>query len=299
MDFDRRTLPSLNALRTFEAAARHTSFTRAAAELNVTQSAASRMVKSLEDYLEIELFTRRSHTIELTERGRYYASIVSEALLRIETGTQEILSTKAGSGTLTIGILPTFGTKWLIPRLQSFQHTCPELSLNIVSSDGPSGEVDRTLDTAIRFGYGQWPGCVAEPIMSEELQVVCSPRIMDGPYPLDSYSMLRRHPLIIHSTRPQSWDHWFRSAGADSAGMNWGMQMEHFFMVLQAAIAGLGVALLPTFLVERDVSVGNLVAPFPIRITGPGGYYLVTAEDKSQLPRVVQFQNWLREEVRT
>lgn len=293
-----RILPSLNALRTFEATARHTSFTRAAAELNVTQSAASRMVRSLEDYLGVELFTRRSHTILLTDQGRYYAELVSEALGRIEAGTKELISTSAGTGTLTIGILPTFGTKWLIPRLVSFQQIHPELSLNIVSSDGPVGEADQSLDTAIRFGYGEWKGCLAEPIMSEELQIVCSPRIMDGPYPLDSYGMLGRHDLIVHSTRPQAWDHWFRSTGADAAGMRWGLRLEHFFMVLQAAIAGLGVALLPSFLVERDIAVGNLVAPFPIRVNGPGGYYLVTPKDKAQLPRVKQFRSWVRSEVR-
>ncbi len=297
-----RILPSLNGLRTFEATARHGSFTRAAAELNVTQSAASRMVKSLETYLEVELFTRRSHTIELTDQGRYYADLVSEALGRLEAGTKELISTGVGKGTLTVGILPTFGTKWLIPRLASFQHNHPDLSLNIVSSDAPAGEtvqlLDATLDTAIRFGFGEWKGCLAEPIMSEELLIVCSPRTMDGPYPLDSPDMLRRHDLIVHSTRPQSWDHWFRSTGTDPAGMRWGLRLEHFFMVLQAAIAGLGVALLPSFLVERDIAVGNLVAPFGVRVNGPGGYYLVTAQDKAQLPRVVQFRSWLRGEVR-
>lgn len=295
---DRRTLPPLNALRTFDAAARHNSFTRAAAELNVTQSAASRMVRALEEYLDVELFTRRSHTIELTEQGIYYAEIVSEALRRVETGTQELMSTKAGTGTLTVGILPTFGTKWLIPRLVTFKQIHPELSLNILSSDGPISAADPALDTAIRFGYGEWPGHVAEAIMSEELQVVCSPRIMDGPYPLDSYDMLRRHDLIVHSTRPQAWDHWFRSTGADSSGMNWGLRLEHFFMVIQAAISGLGIALLPSVLVEREIAVGNLVAPFPIRVTGPGGYYLVTPNEKAQMPRVVHFSNWLRSEIR-
>ncbi|MGZ9809525.1 transcriptional regulator GcvA [Pseudoroseicyclus sp. H15] len=293
-----RTLPSLNALRTFEAAARHGSFTRAATELNVTQSAASRMVRSLEDYLEIELFTRRSRVIELTDQGRYYADLLGEALNRIESGTTELLSTRAGTGTLTVGILPTFGTKWLIPRLGSFQQRHPELSLNIVSSDGPPIEGDNTIDTAVRFGYGEWPGHLAEPIMSEELLVVCSPRIMDGPYPLVDYTMLRRHDLIIHSTRPRAWDHWFRSTGIDPGEMRWGLKLEHFFMVLQAATSGLGVALLPTFLVQTDLASGNLIAPFPVRVNGPGGYYLVTPEGKSDLPRVRAFRSWLAHQAR-
>ncbi|WP_373356283.1 transcriptional regulator GcvA [Pseudoroseicyclus sp. CXY001] len=293
-----RSLPSLNALRTFEAAARHGSFTRAAEELNVTQSAASRMVRSLEDYLEIQLFTRRSRLIELTDQGRYYAALLNDALNRIESGTEELTSTRAGTGTLTVGILPTFGTKWLIPRLGTFQDLHPDISLNIVSSDGPPVEGDNTTDTAIRFGYGEWPGHLAEPIMSEELQVVCSPRIMDGPYPLVDYDMLRRHELIVHSTRPRAWDHWFRSTGIDASAMHWGPKLEHFFMVLQAAVSGLGVALLPTFLVETDLAAGNLVAPFPVRVNGPGGYYLVTPEGKGDLPRVRAFRSWLAKEAR-
>ncbi|PYE82488.1 transcriptional regulator GcvA [Pseudoroseicyclus aestuarii] len=293
-----RTLPSLNALRSFEAAARHGSFTRAAEELNVTQSAASRMVRSLEDYLEIELFTRRSRVIELTEQGRYYAGLLSDAMNRIEAGTLELTSTRAGTGTLTVGIVPSFGTKWMIPRLNSFQQRHPDISLNIVASDGPSVEDDKTIDTAIRFGYGEWPDHVAQPIMSEEMQVVCSPRIMDGPYPLVDYEMLRRHTLIVHSTRPRAWDHWFRSTGIDPAAMTWGLKLEHFFMVLQAAVSGLGVALLPTFLVETDIASGNLVAPFPVRVNGPGGYYLVTPEGKSDLPRVRAFRRWLAQEAR-
>ncbi|SHI51060.1 transcriptional regulator GcvA [Wenxinia saemankumensis] len=293
-----RTMPSLNALRTFEAAARHGSFTRAGEELNVTQSAASRMVRSLEEYLEVELFTRRSRIIELTDEGRYYAGVVGDAMGRIESGTTELMSTRAGAGTLTVGILPTFGTKWMIPRLGSFIDRHPHIRLSVVSADGAPDGGDSRLDTAIRFGYGEWPGHVGQPIMSEELVVVCSPRIMDGPYPLVDLDMLAKHSLIIHSTRPRAWDHWFRSTGADPSAMRWGLQLEHFFMVLQAAVSGLGVALLPSFLVESDIAAGNLVAPFPNRVNGPGGYYLVTPENKTDLPRIRAFSDWITKEAK-
>ena len=164
----RRLLPSLNALRTFEAVARHESFTKAAAELNVTQSAASRLVRSLEAYLEIRLFARASRQIQLTDQGRFYANLVKDALDRIEAGTLELIATRNGVGTLSVGMLPTFGTRWLIPRLSSFQQQHPEIALNLVSSDGPLDFGTQKIDVAIRFGHGSWPDTIAEPLMSED-----------------------------------------------------------------------------------------------------------------------------------
>ncbi len=288
-----RLLPSLNALRTFEAVARHNSFTRAAEELNVTQSAASRLVRSLEDYLQIPLFTRQSRRIELTDEGRFYSRLVHEALDLVEAGTVELISSSQGKGTLSIGMLPTFGTRWLLPRLPSFQEQHPEIALNIISSDGELDFTKERIDVAIRFGHGNWPGAIIDPLMSEEIIVVCSPKAMQGPNPLTTYETLRHHPLIRHSTRPHSWEHWFRSVGARQDNMRWGPSLEHFFMIIQAVIANLGVALLPSFLVEDEIRSGALIAPFPARIAGPGGYYLVTSVAKSELTRVKLFRNWI------
>lgn len=293
-----RLLPSLNALRTFEAVARHNSFTRAAEELNVTQSAASRLVRSLETYLEIRLFNRHSRRIELTDQGRFYSELVKDALDRIEAGTVELISTRDGRGTLSIGMLPTFGTRWLVPRLSSFQETHPEISLNLISSDGELDFAKERIDVAVRFGHGNWPDAVAEPLMSEEIQVVCSPSIMEGEHPLTDYQALEHHSLIRHSTRPQAWEHWFRAVGIAPQNIKWGPSLEHFFMVVQAAIAGLGIALLPSFVVEDDVKRGNLVAPFSVRVGGPGAYYLVTPTAKAELPRVRVFSQWLLSQVR-
>jgi DNA-binding transcriptional LysR family regulator len=288
-----RLLPSLNAIRTFEAVARYNSFTRAAEELNVTQSAASRLVRSLEEYLQVPLFTRQSRRIELTDQGRFYNELVRDSLDLIEAGTVELISSKEGKGTLSIGMLPTFGTRWLVPRLPSFQEAHPEISLNIISSDGQLDFTKERIDVAIRFGHGEWSDAIVDPLMSEEIMVVCSPRLMEGKYPITSYDSLRHHRLIRHSTRPNSWEHWFRSVGAHREDQQWGPTLEHFFMVIQAAIAGLGVALLPSFLVEDDIRSGNLVTPFTDRISGPGAYYLVTSAAKSELPRVKIFRQWL------
>lgn len=292
-----RLLPSLNALRTFEAVARHNSFTRAAEELNVTQSAASRLVRSLEEYLQVPLFTRQSRRIELTDQGRFYNELVRDSLDLIEAGTVELISSKAGRGTLSIGMLPTFGTRWLVPRLPSFQEQYPEIALNIISSDGDLDFTKERIDVAIRFGHGDWDDAIIDPLMGEEVQVVCSPQLMTGEHPLVSYGALRHHRLIRHSTRPNSWDHWFRSVGLHREEQLWGPSLEHFFMIIQAAIAGLGVALLPSFLVEEDIKRGALVAPFPVRVAGPGAYYLVTSAAKSELPRVKLFRRWLLEQL--
>ncbi|RUT31080.1 transcriptional regulator GcvA [Arsenicitalea aurantiaca] len=292
-----RLLPSLNALRTFEAVARHNSFTRAAEELNVTQSAASRLVRSLEDYLQVPLFTRQSRRIELTDEGRFYNALVRDSLDLIEAGTVELISSKDGKGTLSIGMLPTFGTRWLLPRLASFQEAHPEISLNIISSDGELDFTKERIDVAIRFGHGNWQDAIVDPLMAEEILVVCSPVLMDGPHPITSYESLRHHRLIRHSTRPNGWEHWFRSVGANRDHLRWGPSLEHFFMIIQAAIAGLGVALLPSFLVEDEIRNGTLVTPFPVRIAGPGGYYLVTSAAKSELPRVKLFRRWILDQI--
>ena len=292
-----RLLPSLNALRTFEAVARHNSFTRAAEELNVTQSAASRLVRSLEDYLQMPLFIRQSRRIQLTDQGRFYNELVRDSLDRIEAGTIELISTKDGKGTLSIGMLPTFGTRWLVPRLPSFQDAHPDIAINIISSDGELDFTKERIDVAIRFGHGNWPDAIVDPLMSEEIQVVCSPKLMEGEHPLTSHAALRHHRLIRHSTRQNSWEQWYRSVGEQPGNLQWGPSLEHFFMIIQAAIAGLGVALLPRFLIEEELKRGTLIAPFRDRVVGPGAYYLVTSAAKAELPRVKLFRRWILDQL--
>ena len=208
-----------------------------------------------------------------------------------------MISSKEGKGTLSIGMLPTFGTRWLVPRLPSFQEEHPEIALNIISSDGELDFTKERIDVAIRFGHGDWRDAIVDPLMGEELMVVCSPKLMQGDHPIESYDALRYHRLIRHSTRPSSWEHWFRSVGAHREDQQWGPTLEHFFMIIQAAIAGLGVALLPSFLVEDDIRAGNLVTPFTDRIAGPGAYYLVTSAAKSELPRVKIFRKWMLDQL--
>jgi DNA-binding transcriptional LysR family regulator len=292
----RRMLPSLNALRSFEAVARHQSFTKAAVELNVTQGAASRQVRSLEAFLEQPLFERTSRQIILTQQGTFYAALVKEALDRIEAGTVELIAAREGGGTLSIGMLPTFGTRWLIPRLMSFQEQHPEIVLNLVSNDGPLDFGSQKIDVAVRFGHGEWSDTIADPLMAEEIAVVCSPTLMAGPHPLTSLDALKHHRLLQHSTRPDAWNHWFRAMDFRPTDVHWGPWLEHFFMVIQGAIAGLGVALLPRLLIDDEIRTGTLIAPFPKRVAGPGAYYVVTPKAKYELPRIRTFREWIVKE---
>ena len=293
----RRLLPSLSALRTFEAVARRESFTLAAVELNVTQSAASRQVRTLETYLDVPLFKRTSRRSELTADGRYYFNLIRESLDRIEAGTTELIATRKGGGTLSIGVLPTFGTRWLIPRLGLFRARHPEILVNVVSTDGQFVSDMPKFDLAIQFGNGHWPDAVAEPLMAEEIVVACSPHLPCAEAPLDRLSDLSRHALLQHTTRPQAWAHWFRSVGFAEQDAHWGPSFEHFFMLIQAAQSGLGVALLPRVLIEAELARQELVAPLAYRVAGPGAYYLVTPKAKQDLARVKLFRRWLLDEV--
>ncbi len=293
----RRLLPSLSALRTFEAVARAESFTLAAAELNVTQSAASRQVRALEGYLDLSLFKRTSRRSELTTDGRYYFNLIRECLDRIEAGTTELVATRKGGGTLSIGVLPTFGTRWLIPRLGMFRARHPEILVNVISTDGQFAADTPKFDLAIQFGSGSWPDAVAEPLMAEEIVVACSPQLLRTALPLDRLDNLVHYPLLQHTTRPQAWSHWFRSVGFEEQEACWGPSFEHFFMLIQAALSGLGVALLPRVLIEQELELRQLVAPLHFRVAGPGAYYLVTPKAKQDLARVKLFRRWLLDEV--
>lgn len=145
---------------------------------------------------------------------------------------------------------------------------------------------------AIRFGYGNWPDTIADPLMGDEVLVVYSPRLAEA-RPLNSFGDRKHHRLIQHSTRPHAWEHWLVAVGAARDDLHWGLQFEHFFMIIEAAVHGLGVALLPRFLIEDEISNGTLIAPFPIRVAGPGACYIVTTVAKSALPRVKLFRKWL------
>jgi DNA-binding transcriptional LysR family regulator len=285
----RRLLPSLTAIRTFEAVARSMSFTDAAAELNVTQSAASRQVRALEQYIGVPVFARGKRGLALTDEGAAYAAAVRAALDAVELATLQVMANERGGGVLTVGTLPTFATRWLIPRLADFAVAHPRITVNIVSGDGPvsagTGE-----DVALRFGDGSWPDHDCYRLgLAEVMVVVCSPETAAR---IDRPQDLREHVLLRHFTRPGAWPQWLAAAGLTDLDPG-GPSFEHFFMVIQAAVAGLGVALLPRFLIEDELRSGALVMPLAASTIYDGGYYLLCRRGRGELPKVRAFRDWL------
>jgi DNA-binding transcriptional LysR family regulator len=289
---------SLNALRVFEAVARHGSFTRAAAELEVTQSAASRQIKALEQFLGQPLLWRTTRQVELTEQGRFYAHLIRSSLDRIEVGTRELLSGRKGGGSLSIGLPSALGARWLIPRLSTFADDHPEIALNLVSSDGLLASGERKIDIALTLGTAAWPDAVVERLMTEQMLVVCSPELANGNRPIASPESLGDHRLLQMSGRSDLWTDWFNLAGLDAEQFQRGPTMECFALLAEAAATGLGVALLPRLLIESDLASGRLVAPLQPSFVANQAYYLVIPKPRAALPRVDVFRQWLLEEAR-
>lgn len=296
-----RYVPSLAALRTFEASARHKSFTKAAEELNVTQSAVSRQIRQLEDELGIRLFERVRQRLVLTEAGASYAEEVRIGLDQLKTATLNLLAYQGIGGELVLACLPTFGSRWLIPRLGRFTSQHPEINVNLVTRIEAFNFENENIDAAIHFGDANWPGAITDKLMGEEMTPVCSPALLQGSSPLKSPADLKHFTLLQLRSRPYAWQEWF--AGLDMPDLNpahinptAGPKFEHFHMIINAALSGLGVALLPTFLIREEVQKGLLVEPFDYRVQGRHAYYLVYPEKKRGLPRLQTFRRWLLRE---
>lgn len=286
----RRFIPSTSCLLAFETAARHLSFTRAAHELHMTQGAISRQTAMLEDYLGTRLFERIHRRLVLTEAGREYALQVSAILQQIEMATFQAMTHNNGIGVLKLAILPTFGIKWLIPRLPKFIAAHPDVQLNLSTEVLPFDFSQRQVDAAIHFGEPDWPGAVMVRLMGEEVVPVCS-RALSAQ--IGGVADLCRMTLLQHTTRPQAWRDWFDHVGVDCTNALSGPRFEQLSMVIQAAVAGLGVALMPKFLVETEIRTGQLLVPFPFTVKSPQSYYLAYPEKNAGKPAVIQFRDWI------
>ncbi|MBL8707706.1 MAG: transcriptional regulator GcvA [Rhodospirillaceae bacterium] len=293
----RRVLPSLPALTVFEASARHTSFTRAAEELNLTQSAVSKQVRGLEEFLGVQLFERVRQRIVLTEAGRGYLKSVREALEIMEAATMEALAFQGGGGILNIATLPTFGTRWLAPRLGDFTRRYPKIALNLTARAWPFDLVEENLDVAIFFGDAPWPGGICDRLMGETVVAVASPSLLAPNGPVRQPRDLAKVNLLHHRARPRAWQEWLGSVGADKVNAFHGLRFEQFEMIIQAAVSGVGFAMVPRFMIEHELAAGQLVIPFDHKPDdGPEAYYLVYAERKRTLPAVMAFRNWILEQ---
>ena len=282
----------MEALIAFEAAARHESFTRAAAELALTQSAVGRQIAGLEDYLGVPLFNRVKKRLILTDVGRAYAKQVREHLERIEHDTLAAMAHKGAGGILELAVIPTFATRWLIPRLPQFYAVHDSVTLNLTTRAEPFMFADTPFDAAIHFGNPAWPGAVARHLLDEEMTPVCSPRMLGKGERLTP-SDLAKFTLLHQSARAQAWRHWFAQAGVDAADCMRGQRYELFSMLVEAARAGLGAALVPRFFVLNELRSGELVIPCDIPLRSESGYYLVYPEAKQGAPLLKVFEAWL------
>ncbi len=287
-------LPSLNGLRAFEAAARHLSFTNAAAELNVTQTAISHQIRRLEEELGIRLFVRQNRALALTAEARDYLPGVRAAFNDLRLATDRLLR-KDNEHVLTVSTLASFAAKWLLPRLSSFQEEHPGIDVRITSSTALVDFRNGDVDAAIRYGRGHWPGLRADWLMSDELFPVCSPALLKGSRPLKTPQDLAQHTLL-HSSGgyDDDWRLWLTAAGLPTdISEQPGLTFDLIFMTVQAAIDGIGVAMGRTTYVEGDIAKGRLVVPFKIALPVDAGFYLVSPEARADSRKLAAFRQWL------
>jgi LysR family glycine cleavage system transcriptional activator len=287
-------LPSLNGLRAFEAAARHLSFTAAATELNVTQTAISHQIRRLEAELGIRLFVRQNRSLTLTAEAREYLPGIRAAFNDLRLATDRLLR-KDGDRVLTVSTLASFAAKWLLPRLSSFQQAHPEIDVRITSSTSLVDFRRDDVDAAIRYGRGHWSGVRADWLTADELFPVCSPELLKGDRPLQSPKDLAHHTLL-HTTAAydDDWRLWLTAAGLPpDISKQRGLSFDLILMTVQAAIDGLGVALGRTSYVEGDIAKGRLVVPFKIALPADAGFYLVSPQARAESPKLAAFRKWL------
>jgi len=290
MQTPRRFLPSTAVLAAFESAARTGSMTLAARELSLTQSAVSRQIKILEKQLDVELFVRERQTIRLTAVGDAYAREVREALHKISTASFNLHANPSG-GMLNLAILPTFGTRWLAPRLPRFLAANPGITINLATRLSYFDFRAEALDAAIHFGQPEWPGAEMVLLRSEEVVPACSPALKRQ-HGFRVAGDFKQAPLLSISTRPQAWDRWF-SLHDVPGRTSQGMVFDQFATVAQAAIAVVGVALLPTFLIKDELASRKLVRAINLPMESPERYYLVWPSERATYPPLLAFREWL------
>ncbi|MGJ4901547.1 transcriptional regulator GcvA [Bradyrhizobium sp. HKCCYLS2058] len=288
-------LPSLNGLRAFEAAARHLSFTRAASELNVTQTAISHQIKRLEDELGIRLFVRQNRSLALTPQARDYLPLVRAAFDDLRLATERLVR-KDNAKVLTVSTIASLAAKWLLPRLTAFQEAHPGIDVRITTSTGLVDFRKDDVDAAIRYGRGHWPGVRAEWLMADELFPVCSPALLQGDKPLRCPEDLAHHTLLQASGGyDDDWRLWLTAAGLPVEMSRQGrLSFDLSLMTVQAAIDGLGVAIGRTAYVQDDIAKGRLVVPFKMTLPSDAGFYLVTPEGRTDPPKLKAFRQWLK-----
>ncbi len=289
-----RRLPPLNALRTFEAAARHLSFTRAAGELHVTQAAVSHQVRTLEDHLGVRLFRRRGRALSLSEAGGALLPGLQDAFDRIEESAKRVHPGHDES-VLTVTVQPSFAGAWLISRLPRFAERHPDIDVKLSATHDLVDLMREDMDVGVRFGPGSWPGDLrVDRLMDEDLFPVCSPALLERGPPLERPEDLRHHTLL-HDDHVVDWRMWLLAAGITGIDTERGPMLNFSDLVLQSAVAGHGVALGRSVLAARYLASGELVRPFEFILPGRFAYYVVSAAAKANQPKVRKFRDWILE----
>jgi LysR family transcriptional regulator, glycine cleavage system transcriptional activator len=286
-----RRLPSLNALKAFEASARHESFTKAAGELCVTQGAVSHQVKALEAELGLRLFQRERQRLVITEAGRSYLEVVRDAFDRIAAGTEVLLQRQTG-GVLTVSTSPDFAAKWLVYRLGRFAEAHPEIDLRVSATLHHVDFAREDVDLAVRHGDGNWPGLDVTRLCTEQLFPVCSPKLVSGKRRITTPSDVLKFPLL-HLDQRKDWAKWLEAAGVADAEVSRGPVMNRASMVIDAAVDGQGIALARTTLAAWDLLNRRLVRPFAASLRLSKAYWIICPKATAALPKITIFREWL------
>lgn len=282
-------LPPLNALRAFESAARHVSFSLAAKELYVTHGAISKQIKGLEEYLGLSLFLRQHRRLVLTDEGRLYLTHIQAALQTINNATIDIQSQLLRAQSLAINVLPSLSISCLIPCLENFKSHYPNLYVDLSIGDFPVDFSQSHYDIVIRSATSEPQGVNFIKLMDEDLCLVCSPQLAAQ---MNSVEDINEMTLLKHTLRPQMWQDWSQAVGLQlTTEKKFGMA--HFYMLSQAAVSSMGIALIPRFFIEQQLAEGSLVIPFAVPFTSPYSYYLLTPKSSNYPFKVQVFIDWI------
>ncbi len=286
-----RKLPPLNALKSFEAAGRLLSFTRAADELNVTQAAVSHQIKALEEHFGLPLFTRYARTLALTEQGKKLLPEVTEAFDSISAAIGS-LGPETVSNTVSVRLAPSLAAKWISPRLKYFWMQHPEIDLSMYHAH-PAVDFSREdIDIAVTYGHGKWPDVIAEPLMALDFFPVCAPEFLATDKPVNDIDNLSYYTLL-HDGGFDSWNDWLTLAGKESMTPTKGILIDDTNVIIQMAIDGQGIAMASTLFVSDYLKNGQLIKPFDVVLENDFSYYVVCPERSLEKPAVRYFRNWL------
>ncbi len=284
-----RALPPLNALRAFEAAARHLSFTRAAAELHVTQAAVSHQVKALEEPLGVRLFRRLTRELRLTEEGQALAAELRDAFQQIVSAVSRVGS-RGSRGALHISTMTTFALSWLVPRLPRFQAAHPMIEVRVSTTQRTVDFAREDVDLAIRYGGGNWPGLKCEKLFDDMLTPLCAPALAER---LKSPEDLREVQLLHEGAEASDWLTWLAAAGVGSLDATKGPRFDSTRIAGQAAMGGLGVAVGAPYLFADEIARGQLVQPFDLVVGNGKAFWVVWLEGSASQPKIVAFRDWI------